>query len=178
MPTIAGAATYANTHPEHAGERRHQAALNQELLCQPQAPGANRETQRHLTVARCGTRGQQVRDVGARDQHDEPHNGGENPQRTLKSGSDLGWPVGGGGDDERRFDVLPHLVSRRRRRKLACALAPEDREGRLQHGASGGGIGSGGQPARGSAATASRRWTAPRRGRSSSASTHPCGYRA
>ena len=53
-------------HAERACGRRHHQALDEQLLSEPAASGANRDAQRHLAFASGPTGGQQTRDVGAR----------------------------------------------------------------------------------------------------------------
>ena len=58
--------------PERAPAQRQQQAFDQELTDQPRPRRANRQTNGDLPLAHRGARQQQVREVRARDQEDQP----------------------------------------------------------------------------------------------------------
>ena len=58
--------------PEGAADEREQHAFGQQLAHQPHPRGADRETHGNLLLPRRGTRQQQVGDVGADEQQDQP----------------------------------------------------------------------------------------------------------
>ena len=68
---MAGAARRANPAPTAAAAIGDRAGLDQHLLNQPRAAGANRQTQRHLPLAGGTAREHQVGEVGAREQEHE-----------------------------------------------------------------------------------------------------------
>ena len=62
----------ASSTPSEAAERGEQHAFGQQLPNDPEAPGADAEPHRHLAPPGRGSREQQVRRVGARQQQDQP----------------------------------------------------------------------------------------------------------
>ena len=70
------------------GEREDE-ALGEELPREPAAAGAERRADGHLAVTALGAGEEQVRHVGARDQHQEPHRAREQQQRGAPRADDL-----------------------------------------------------------------------------------------
>ena len=94
MCSSRGSETGANAaSPSHGGHReehaRHRAAgaeheaLGQQLPDDARAPGAEDGAQGELALPRHRARQQQVRDVGARDEQDEPHGAEQHVERGL-----------------------------------------------------------------------------------------------
>ena len=81
--TSSAAAPPRQRDAERRARGRKHHALGEQLARDPQPRRAERQPQRQLVAARRRARDQQVRDVGARDQQDEPHDAQDGGQRLL-----------------------------------------------------------------------------------------------
>ena len=120
--------------PERADREGDKRALDQHLLNEATPSGADRQPERHLTLARGHSGEKEIRDIGAGDHQQESRDRHQNPQRTLELAPQRGWAVCRRPDEELALEKSLEPFRRPIGTELARrVLAAEVRERRLQH---------------------------------------------
>ena len=112
MPTSRCTVHRPSTRPAIAPSAAITRAFGEELANEPAAAGADGQPQRHLVVAGAGAREQQVRDVGAPDDEDEPDDRHHDEERRGELPADVVESARGGNERD-PAEVAPQLGVRR-----------------------------------------------------------------